>query len=151
MHDSEGILEELGGAKRTPATTLVQERTGYVALDKLKNLATRCATCGPLAAVAGYAVEHRAIVGPRLEYSMLKRELELEAGTLQDADLFNTETNWTWSTDYRDQPYTRRRLAYSRSEQTLRARHMGASSSSGWNQGYQGQSYQGGHESRPRW
>ena len=100
----------------------------------MKNVAPRCAACGPLAAVAGYAVEHRLMNGASIPEDVLRQDLVKESGTLQDADVLSDERNWTWSNDQH-----RRRLSYSKSETTLHARHSGASSSFGWSQGYQGQ------------
>ena len=127
-----------GTTKKTPATYFLQEHSGYVMMDRMKALAARCATCGPLSAVAGYTMEHWLINKTFGSDSQVKALLEGEPVILQSTDLSPTASSWT-ATDG-----GKRRLSNSRSESALlTARYTGATSSTSWNQGYQGQRYQG--------
>ena len=132
--DPNRVHVEIGTTKRTPATDLLQEHSGDVVTDRVKALAARCATCGPLSAAASYTMEHFLINKTFGSDSQVKKGLEGEPGILQSTDLSPTTSSWTATGD------GKRRLTNSRSESALlTTRNTRATSSTGWNQGYQGQ------------
>ena len=88
--DPNKVYVEIGTTKKTPARDLLQEHNGYVMTDRVKALAARCATCGPLSAVAGYTMEHFLINKTFGKYSQVKKDLEGEQGILQSTDLYLT-------------------------------------------------------------
>ena len=130
-----------------------KEHSGYAMIDRVRAFAARCATCGPLSEVAGYTMEHFLINKTYGSDSQVKADLEGEPGILQSTDLSLTEPSWTATEG------GKRRLTNSTSESALlTARNTGATSSTSWNQGfqgYQGQRHQGqwyqGHGSGSGW
>ena len=73
--DPNKVHEEIGNTRKTPATAFLQEHNGYVMTSRMKDFAARCATCGPLAAVAGYTMEHFLINKTFGSYPHVKADL----------------------------------------------------------------------------
>ena len=111
--DPNKVYVEIGTTKKTPATDLLQEHNGYVMTNRMKDLAARCATCGPLSAVAGYTMEHFLINKTYGSDSKVKADLEGEPRILQSTELSPPTSSWTATEG------GKRRLTYSRSESAL--------------------------------
>ena len=74
--DPNKIRSEFSTTTKTAARDLLQEHSGQIITDKISSLAGRCATCGPLAAVAGYDMKHFLINSKVGYYYQIKHRIE---------------------------------------------------------------------------